>query len=104
MNSVSFYDTRLREEKLKNKVAADWFAAFDCTRIIGNIDFAMDIPAESFAAGRNALDGFGNYEYLKKARHGWPKKDKEWHHSDIKNVDYRYVQDFFRHIKEATEQ
>ena len=64
------------------------------------------IPAESFAAGRNALDGFGNYEYLGNARHGWHDDDDEpqWHHSDIKNVDYRYVQDFFRHIREATEQ
>ena len=26
-------------EELKNKVAADWFAAFDTTRIIGKVDF-----------------------------------------------------------------
>ena len=51
MKSVPFYDTRLREEELKNKVAADWFAAFDCTRIIGNIDFAVDIPATELALG-----------------------------------------------------
>ena len=61
------------------------------------------IPAESFAAGANALRGFVNYEYLRNADHGWPTKDRKWRHSDIKNVDYRYVQDFFRHIKEATE-
>ena len=63
------------------------------------------IPAESFAAGANALRWFGNYEYLRNAEHGWPDEDEEpkWRHSDIKNVDYRYVQDFFRHIKEATE-
>ena len=30
-------------------------------------------------------------------------EEPKWRHSDIKNVDYRYVQDFFRHIKEATE-
>ena len=33
------------EEKLKNKVAADWFAAYDTTRIIGRVDFCVAIPA-----------------------------------------------------------
>ena len=31
----------IREEELKNKVAADWFRAFDATVIEGNIDFAL---------------------------------------------------------------
>ena len=39
------YDPRLREEELKLKVAADWFAPFDTTRIIGNVDFCVAIPA-----------------------------------------------------------
>lgn len=30
---------KLREEELKNKVAADWFGGYDCTRIVCNIDF-----------------------------------------------------------------
>lgn len=30
-----------REEELKNKVAHDFFGAFDCSRIIGNIDFCV---------------------------------------------------------------
>ena len=29
----------IREEQLKNRVAAFYFAKFDCTRIVGNIDF-----------------------------------------------------------------
>ena len=29
----------IREEELKNKVARDYFGDFDCTRIIGNVDF-----------------------------------------------------------------
>ena len=33
------YPSSIREEELKNKVAADFFGAFDCTRIIGNVDF-----------------------------------------------------------------
>jgi len=48
------YPTSLREEELKNKVAADWFGAFDCTRIIGNIDFCVDIPATELALGFEA--------------------------------------------------
>ena len=92
------------------------FTSFDDERMSSTnvLDFADEdlrakmlgdaIPAESFAAGRTALDGFDNYEYLGNAEHGWPTKKKEWKHSDIKNVDYRYVQDFFKHIKEATEQ
>jgi hypothetical protein len=31
----------IREEALKNKVAADWFADFDTTEILGNIDFTI---------------------------------------------------------------
>jgi len=45
------YSPALREEELKNKVAADWFDAFDCTRIIGNVDFCVDIPATELALG-----------------------------------------------------
>lgn len=37
------YDTNIREESLKLKVAADWFPKFDCTNIIGRIDFAVKI-------------------------------------------------------------
>ena len=33
------YPSTIREEELKNKVAADFFGAYDCTRIVGNIDF-----------------------------------------------------------------
>jgi len=31
----------IREEEIKNKVAKDWFTDFDCTSIIGNIDFCV---------------------------------------------------------------
>ena len=51
MHLDSFYPQSLREEELKNKVAADWFGPFDCTRIIGNIDFCVDIPATELAFG-----------------------------------------------------
>lgn len=35
------YSLSLREEELKNKIAADWFQSFDCTQILGNIDFCV---------------------------------------------------------------
>ncbi len=31
----------IREEELKNRVAALYFGKFDCTRIVGNIDFCV---------------------------------------------------------------
>ncbi len=39
---MSYYGN-IREEELKNRVAADWFAAYDWTGIIGNIDFSVAI-------------------------------------------------------------
>ena len=60
MTETSAYSTSLREEELKNKVAADWFGSFDCTRIIGNIDFCVDIPATELALG--FAGGTGNLE------------------------------------------
>ncbi len=35
------YSTSLREEEIKNKVAADYFKSYDSTKIIGNIDFCI---------------------------------------------------------------
>ena len=34
----------IREEELKNKVAQDYFGVFNCTKIIGNIDFSVTLP------------------------------------------------------------
>jgi len=39
------YPSSIREEELKNKVAADFFGVFDCTRIIGNVDFCVAAKA-----------------------------------------------------------
>ena len=43
----TLYDTTLREEELKNKVAQDWFTNYDTTRILGNIDFCVAVPNEN---------------------------------------------------------
>ncbi len=33
--------TNIREEELKNKVAQDYFCTYDCSKIIGNVDFCV---------------------------------------------------------------
>lgn len=37
----------IREEELKNKIAKDFFAVYDCTKIIGNIDFCVSMKKTS---------------------------------------------------------
>jgi hypothetical protein len=44
----------IREEELKNKVGADWFAAFDTTEILGNIDFTV-FPKKDNVLGKTPL-------------------------------------------------
>jgi hypothetical protein len=36
--------TKIQEEELKNKVAQDYFWLYDCTKIIGNVDFCVCLP------------------------------------------------------------
>ncbi|MDR2125207.1 MAG: hypothetical protein LBP63_00060, partial [Prevotellaceae bacterium] len=45
------------EEEIKNAVAADYFSKFDCTKILGKIDFAVKIKRP-----KNSIDF--NDEYL----------------------------------------
>ena len=40
-----YYPSTIREEELKNRVAADFFGRYDCTRIVGNIDFCVSAKA-----------------------------------------------------------
>ena len=40
------YDAKLKEEEIKNKVAVDWFPGYDCTRILGNVDFCVQPKEE----------------------------------------------------------
>ncbi|MDY4512753.1 MAG: hypothetical protein SPE10_04815 [Paludibacteraceae bacterium] len=40
------YDLNIREEELKNKVATDFFAEYDTTKIIGNVDFCIAVPTD----------------------------------------------------------
>ncbi len=44
------YTTDIREEELKNKVAADYFGNFDTTKIIGNVDFCITSKTDKIQA------------------------------------------------------
>ncbi|TAG53934.1 MAG: hypothetical protein EAZ27_09885, partial [Cytophagales bacterium] len=37
----------IREEELKNKISKDYFWMYDCTKIIGNVDFCVSMLSES---------------------------------------------------------
>ncbi|TAG51354.1 MAG: hypothetical protein EAZ27_13690 [Cytophagales bacterium] len=37
----------IREEELKNKISQDYFWMYDCTKIIGNVDFCVSMLSES---------------------------------------------------------
>ena len=41
----------MREEELKNKVGQEYFRAFDCTKIIGDIDFCVAMPVANKPQG-----------------------------------------------------
>ncbi|MCU0448202.1 MAG: hypothetical protein MUE85_25145 [Microscillaceae bacterium] len=49
----------IREEELKNKVAQDFFWLYDCTRIIGNVDFCVSMHHSS-----PPLEGLGEAQSL----------------------------------------
>ena len=61
------------------------------------------IPATSFAAGANpiqndAVSGNINYETCKTT--SWPRPERKWWHSDIKNVAYFFTWQLFHRIKD----
>lgn len=39
--------SNIREEELKNKVAKDYFEVYDCTKMIGDVDFCVSAPQTS---------------------------------------------------------
>lgn len=41
------YSNLIREEELKNKIASDFFSSYDTTRILGDVDFCVALPAEA---------------------------------------------------------
>ena len=66
------------------------------------------IPATSFASGRNVIATFGNDGNINfaecKRTDAWPRNEGEWMHSDIKNVAYFYIYDFFDKLTGSSNQ
>lgn len=46
METCPYYGN-IREEELKNHIARDWFADYDTTRIIGNVDFCVAVKKDA---------------------------------------------------------
>ena len=59
------------------------------------------IPALSYSAGANETGGTikNNVDYMTKCEAGeWPRKNKAWHHSDLKNVAYYFTYKLYEKI------
>lgn len=42
------FDLNIAEEKFKNKVGREFFNDFDCTQILGEIDFCVSLKRQGF--------------------------------------------------------
>ena len=94
---TSFNDTRM--------------SATNCLEVVDNALLAKmlgdAIPAESFAAGSNKIPSLSkNYDLQSFAHEEWPRtkgNGKAWYHSDIENVAYYFLAEFFKEvIKESS--
>ena len=81
------YNLLIREEELKNKVAADYFGQYDTTQIVGNIDFSVALPMPN-----DALDLFDADFFL------WGEAKK----GDKQDIDDSLVQLLITIIKAKT--
>ena len=56
----------VREEELKNKIAQDYFWNYDCSKIVGNVDFSVKAPFNPPEGGKNSppLEGLGEAYFL----------------------------------------
>ncbi|MEY4768928.1 MAG: hypothetical protein RL637_1567, partial [Pseudomonadota bacterium] len=50
----------IREEELKNKIAQNYFNEFDCSKIIGNIDFCVTISESESLLWAEAKKGISD--------------------------------------------
>ena len=92
---TSFSDSRMHSTNALN------FADFQLqSRMLGSA-----IPAESFAAGANPVDGlYDNYSMSQNLPNGMPRRrffsnEIEWRHSDLAKVAFYYVYRLFYKIK-----
>ncbi len=71
----------------------------DCRRSLRAKFLGDAIPATSLAAGANATGGMSHsYPLIPDPFIGWPRGGNEWCHSDIKDVSYFYVHNFYDFI------
>ena len=56
----------IREEELKNKIAQDYFGMFDCTKIIGNVDFCVTLSTENKKQTQLKVIDYKDIDILKK--------------------------------------
>ncbi len=53
------------------------------------------IPATCFATGANALEQTPSFPYQDYVNENWPRRKRNWFHSDLKNVAYFFNSKFF---------
>ena len=97
----------------EDMVRSPLFTSFDDARMsstnaLNIVDYGLRakmlgdaIPAESFAAGANAIVGFEenyNFQSAREIPNGWPRTSNDWRHSDLKDVSYYYVWKLFEKI------
>ena len=108
--NASYFNDYTREDLIANPLYTSFNdARMASTNLLDFSDAALRakmlgdaIPAESFAAGRNATRGVSdNYNMQSDLPNGWPEaikidlpsgiRQSAWRHSDIKNVAFWYV-------------
>jgi hypothetical protein len=86
--------TSMNDERMHSTNVLNFVDAELCAKMLGDA-----IPAESFAAGANHTRGVkDNHNMQTDMSNGWPKRENEWLHSDIKNVSFYYVHKLFNYI------
>ncbi len=87
---TSFQDIRLHQ---KDRLTLPPAEAYELrSQLLGDA-----IPATTFAAGSNKVEGMVNVKYFEPMPGSvqWPRDDEEWLHSDIRNLAYLFVYRFY---------
>ncbi len=74
-----FYQN-IREEELKNKVAQDYFWIYDCSRIVGNVDFCV---AMHQSHNSPPVEGLGEVE---QESLNYPAYTNNWESQDFRQI------------------
>ena len=99
----SYFEDWTQEDRITDPLFTDFDdSRMSSTNLLAIVDDELRakmlgdaIPAESFAAGANAVDGVqDNFNMQTLVTEDWPRKVKgqlRWHHSDVKDVSYAFV-------------